>query len=165
VVDVQRWERLSILGPPPPARFDFAMCAVKVPVLRRRDAADTKTSEDGSVKEADCRNTALEITSNKPARKPKKDEEVAEKRIEADRKTSSKESSFHAITIVDSEGVSPTNSASDSTTILSDASQVASDIQQHGGGCGELHWIDTLYIFGGIDSSGEVHSDSFLISP
>ena len=155
MLDVLQWEHISIVGPPPPARFDFAMCAVKIPV-GNPGPADTTSSGHDSVKADEGKNIGVDITSHTPASQTEETEDT----VQTVRGNLPIEKSFQAITIVDPEGVSSAKSAQDS--LPRGANRVVSGMHQHGG---ELHWMDVLYIFGGIDSSGEVHSDSFLIAP
>ena len=158
------------MGPPPPARFDFAMCSIKIPVLQpaaqtpelqknesghrgdKKDKTDIKSEMEVKA-ESDCKKGSEEVTFPPPERK-----------------------SFHAITIVDpdeKECTGPVESvpAADEKECTGPVESVPAvagivdSIDRIPPSGDKLQWTSALFVFGGIDSSGLVHSDSFVLVP
>ena len=146
------WEQCAISGPPPPARLDHAMCAIRLPIELPKpvEASESRTTADDSERQ-DTVNACETRTLNKDI--------------------SISCTSFQAVTIVDPESSSSLPSTSsveqDSGGSMRKGVNTASSATvgvQDGGG-GEVEWIPALFVFGGMDTLGNVHGDSFILVP
>ena len=153
------WQKVSVSGTPPPARLDHAMCAIKIPV----SSAATSNGQ-GPLEQADFDERQATIGACK-SKTMKKDNSISC-------------TSFQAVTIIDPEvatassletvseqmeelKVKETNEASSE-----DQGPMAGDSGVSGGGeIGTDEWVSALFVFGGMDTLGNVHGDSFILVP
>lgn len=179
-----RWEKVDISGaPPPPARLDFAMCSVQLPVSRQlppsapcaapprneracdvaSDIMDDGGCGDGKeevpqwVRSADTQ----ELVDDRHGDDGGKDREQTRERENAD----SAAGPCQTVTIINPEDSALKFSAFSSTPTLWKPESAPLNIDTAPCEGVEFDLVPALFVFGGVDSSGHIHGDSFIFVP
>lgn len=203
ITDLLMWQKLLISGPPPPARLDHAMCAIKIPVI---PAGPVGTEA------RDSTNTGTVPLNLEQAKNLERKEKCESKMLNAGSslpENGKSNGSFQAVTIIDPEvadvslpiaspielvsrgldelGVQKTCAAGGAVTKTElersggeaargtdvvhgftgaggtgDGVGADGGVVDQAGGC---EWISAVFVFGGMDTLGNIHGDSFILVP
>ncbi len=159
-----------ISGGPPPARLDHAMCSIKIPVPST--LPQDKTTPPNHIK-------------GKTAQAPK----ASHSGGSLSESSQSSSASFHTVTIIDPEDTTGSNFSilEAKEACVTEEEQVSGkleglSVREEGEGepkkvkeqvLGKLEslkgedcdWVSALFVFGGMDTTGIVHGDAFILVP
>ena len=150
------WSLVEVSGAPPPSRLDHAMCSIRIPVPLAPTAHKTAPPS---------------LTKAKAPQAQAARTQQSHSGGSLSNSSQSSSSSFQAVTIIDPGDTSGSNfsvSQSESDHVTVDSEQVAAKLQ---GLCvkeesgEEWEWVPALFVFGGMDTAGVVHGDSFILVP
>ena len=152
-----------IKGAAPPARLDHAMCSIRVPIPcnHTKNLHNLATTVDDGLK------TKVETPSNFVS----SGEDTSTNATDCRQKEEghfgdggSDKKSFQAITIIDPSGKDfPTSKPS--TVDCDEINNTAGKFLQDSDSEETCELVSALFIFGGMDTSGNIHGDSFVLFP
>ncbi len=153
--DKLHWDIVAFTGPPPPARFDFAMCTIEIPTCQVTSGNRENIVHEISEPVKDDENTSVKETSGEA-------KYSSEACGDSESASSVRQTSFNSVTVINPSGRDFEGVPDDS---LQKFRGDEDRIEKLEVSSGNICWTDALYIFGGLDSAGEVYNDSFILVP
>ncbi len=179
LADLLLWRKVSISGPPPPARLDHAMCAIKIPVRPAQPAQpaelelQARREQTGFLDEAECLQTCesserpfqavtiinpeVAMESNFSVTKPPA---MANGQVSRESKVAGSSDIAVATGGIAMATGDVTVATSNTAMATGDIAVATGDASAQG-----TEWISAVFVFGGIDTRGNLHGDTFILVP
>ncbi|XP_064398745.1 rab9 effector protein with kelch motifs-like isoform X2 [Halichondria panicea] len=184
--DTLEWRGVSVNGPPPPARLDHAMCSVLIPVASGGTAAVASTA---ATMKASLNKTATAThpTTSQPTAintitliSPDSVEERDFSLVTQPKPPTVSECGTDTSSTTDKSMATTTTKDSTDANTLSDTLRKSKIDPPTSGSLPQesfdlirsssvvennVEWVPGLFVFGGMDTSGHIHGDCFVLCP
>ena len=170
-IETLAWRHVEVSGAPPPSRLDHAMCAINIPIPSSTSAQE-KPVHSTTFSSVETRTQHSLSGGSLSTESSQTSSSSFATTSQSGGTSQSSSSGFQAVTVIDPEDTSSANfTVSQSLGVPLNGDEVAEKLQglhvkeKEEEGAEQYEWVPALFVFGGMDTTGIVHGDAFILVP